>query len=489
MLYTIFMNKIKIIKLFEISKQWPDVVSVCSKLIDSGFDAYIVGGAVRDALLSIEPKDFDIGTSAKPDDLFKIFPESIEVGKRFGIAIIPFKGFQVEIASFRTEGQYIDGRRPNRVNWCGAELDSKRRDFTINAIFFNMKTHKITDFHDGLTDLKEQSLRSVGNAEDRFNADYLRILRALRFSGTFNFSIEDKTKKSIINNLNNVFSVSKERQKEEFEKCMLSKRSHRCLFLYFKYNLISYYFQSLKNIENIRFSFNENIKSKILFFNSSCQIRRKSQTFSGNSNKITSEFYLYFLFINKQKLLGQDYSESLKHLWFLFSYFYLKIHIFKKIASGEFDKSNLLYFINKTLYKELFNLKISSSDIKYIQVLLKKYLALFFTEKPRLANIIKALSGDEGLFLHKFLKNEEILLIKNFRDSYLARKRIINKYLDDKHRLPISFVNGRDILALGLKGAALGDLLNEVYMLQIEGILISRKDSLSWLKDRANSLK
>src|SRR5699024_10845859 len=168
------------------------IIFILDKLESSGFESYIVGGSVRDILLGKEPNDFDIATNAKPEDIENIFQDNktIDIGKELGTIKILLDKEEVEVTTFRTEGNYIDGSRPEWVKFVPAiEDDLSRRDFTINAIAYNKKTGIVDPFN-GVKDLEKKIIRSVGNPKERFKEDYLRILRAVRFSTVLDFEIE-----------------------------------------------------------------------------------------------------------------------------------------------------------------------------------------------------------------------------------------------------------------------------------------------------------
>ena len=470
---------------FKSNPQWEAVESVCRRLVVKGHSAYLVGGAVRDALLGLQPKDFDIGTTAEPEALFEIFPESIEVGKRFGIAIIAFKGFQVEIATFRTEGEYIDGRRPSEVSWCGPKQDSKRRDFTVNAIFYDLASEQIIDYQQGIKDLKNNLLRTVGNPDLRFNEDHLRILRALRFSAVYNLKIETQTKLSIKNNIIKAFSVSKERQKEEYEKSMLSSKSYRCLLLYVKHHVVGESFKGLENINTKYYQISEKTKAQLFYLNKASQLSIADPRKALVSDDLSSDFYLYFLFYNKNFLLGKANLNSKKHLWFLFSYYYFKILFLDKMSSKSISNKNDIFFnIIDVIIGELLALKLSKETIKFTKSLLTKYLYLQDFIKTRTAVKLMAIGDEDGGFLHQFLKTEEGLLFNGEQTYFLKRDMLVCDFLKNTHKLPESFLSGQDALKVGLKGKALGDGLKEAYYLQLEGKLKTRESCLEWLKQQ-----
>lgn len=194
------------------------------RLEKSGFEAYIVGGCVRDTLLGIEPSDFDITTVALPEEIERIFKneKTIDIGRDFGTIKVILDREEVEITTFRREGDYLDGRRPEWVEFVPTiEDDLSRRDFTINAIAYNEK-RGIIDPYNGRKDLEENIIRSVGNPEKRFKEDYLRILRAVRFSTILDFRIEENTFKAGKKCSQSISKVSMERIREELFKILLS---------------------------------------------------------------------------------------------------------------------------------------------------------------------------------------------------------------------------------------------------------------------------
>ncbi len=160
------------------------------RLRDHGYEAYWVGGCVRDLLLNLTPKDYDIATNATPDQVENLFPHTIPVGKQFGVILVMDSGIQTEIATFRSDGGYTDGRRPDQIRFCEAKEDALRRDFTINGIFLDPIRAEPLDWVGGLDDLKQRKIRAIGHAPTRFEEDHLRMLRAIRFAHRFNLTID-----------------------------------------------------------------------------------------------------------------------------------------------------------------------------------------------------------------------------------------------------------------------------------------------------------
>jgi putative nucleotidyltransferase with HDIG domain len=191
-------------------------------LQEAGHEALFAGGCVRDRLLGHEPKDFDIATSATPNEILKHFPKAGTVGAHFGVVLVKRDGHHLEIATFREDGKYSDGRRPDNVVFSTAENDARRRDFTINGMFHDPIANKTIDYVEGEDDLALGLIRCIGNPEDRFREDYLRLLRAIRFSTRFEFEIEENTWHAIRATAENIQHISPERIREELDQIWVS---------------------------------------------------------------------------------------------------------------------------------------------------------------------------------------------------------------------------------------------------------------------------
>lgn len=202
---------------------------VVSKLRDAGFDAYFAGGCVRDRLLNVVPKDFDVATSAKPQQVREVFGQkrTIAIGQSFGvITVLGPKPQQVEVATFRNDGAYSDGRRPDSVTFSSPEEDAQRRDFTINGMFFDPLTQQVIDYVDGQRDIQARRIRAIGDPAERIEEDRLRMLRAVRFAATYDFDVEEATMSAIRERHQKIASVSQERITHELLR-MLAKPDAR----------------------------------------------------------------------------------------------------------------------------------------------------------------------------------------------------------------------------------------------------------------------
>jgi putative nucleotidyltransferase with HDIG domain len=195
--------------------------SICETLERNGHQALLVGGCVRDLLLGREPADYDVTTDATPERVMELFPESIAVGAQFGVVLIPRDGLKVEVATFRSDVGYSDGRHPDRVVYSKTpEEDVVRRDFTINGLLMRHDTGEVLDFVEGQADLKAGVIRAIGEADRRFTEDKLRMMRAARFAARFGFEIEHKTFTAIRRHAGAITDVSAERIREELTKLL-----------------------------------------------------------------------------------------------------------------------------------------------------------------------------------------------------------------------------------------------------------------------------
>lgn len=195
--------------------------SICDTLHRHGYQALLVGGCVRDLLLQRDPADYDVTTDATPEQVMQLFPQAIAVGALFGVVLLPIDGHKVEIATFRSDLGYSDGRHPDRVVYAKTpEEDVQRRDFTINGLLMRHDTGEILDFVGGQADLHAGVIRAIGDPDRRFSEDKLRMLRAVRFAARFGFDIEHKTFASIRKHAGAITDVSAERIREELTKLL-----------------------------------------------------------------------------------------------------------------------------------------------------------------------------------------------------------------------------------------------------------------------------
>ena len=219
-------------------------IQIIKRLRGEDFEALLAGGCVRDMLLKRRPSDYDVATDAKPDDVVRIFRRTLKVGAKFGVVVVLIDKIQIEVATFRTESGYADGRHPSKVRFATAAEDAARRDFTINAMFYDPVAKKVIDYYGGQADLKKRIVRTVGDPAERFGEDYLRMLRAVRFSTQLGFAIDPQTKSAICNRAANITKISGERVAAELEGILVSPNRAKGVQLLIETGLAGFIFSS-----------------------------------------------------------------------------------------------------------------------------------------------------------------------------------------------------------------------------------------------------
>jgi poly(A) polymerase len=193
-------------------------VEIVRRLQTAGFSAFWVGGCVRDFLLGREPQDYDIATSARPEQVEKLFKRTVAVGKKFGVLVVLEGGHQFQVATYRAEADYRDGRHPEQVTFGDAQADAQRRDFTVNGLFYDPIAEKLHDWVGGEKDLRAKIIRTIGVPEERFAEDHLRLLRAVRFAAQLGFEIEPQTLAAVRSLAPKIELISAERIRDELIK-------------------------------------------------------------------------------------------------------------------------------------------------------------------------------------------------------------------------------------------------------------------------------
>jgi len=215
-------------------------ISIVRTLREHGYKAYLVGGCVRDLLLGCEPADYDVTTDAIPDEVMRIFPDTYAVGAQFGVVLVPLpkalvskdENDAVEVATFRSDIGYSDGRHPDQVRFSkDPREDVERRDFTINGLLLDPVSHQVLDFVGGGNDLKAAIIRTIGDPQRRFAEDKLRMLRAVRFASRFGYTIEPETFRAIQQLAPQINQVSRERVREELNKMLTEGRARQAFLL------------------------------------------------------------------------------------------------------------------------------------------------------------------------------------------------------------------------------------------------------------------
>lgn len=395
---------------------------IINKLIDNNFEAFIVGGSVRDSLLNISPKDWDITTNALPLDIMSIFPNSIPTGLKHGTITVVIEKEYFEVTTYRVEDDYKDFRRPSSVKFVNSiKEDLSRRDFTINSMAYN-HTIGLVDPFNGIKDLKLKNITSVGDANKRFNEDALRMLRAIRFSSQLNFEIDKSTLNALIENNFLIKNVSKERITEEISKLLLSKNPSKGIsYLSSTYMIFQLVDTSFHDINNLITSIKD------------CK------------NNLGIRYSLFVYYLCKS---NKDITRSILH----------KFRLDNKT-------SNLILYLN--LNKGSYNKLINRYDIK---VFISKIGLDYFTDYLYFEEII-AKSENHKEAIHKIKS-----INKKFNDIIENGEPLTLKDLK---------ITGNDIKSLGVpSGKDIGIMLNKALDIVFKNPELNDKNYLiSILKD------
>lgn len=228
-----------------------DALQIVKTLQNAGYGAYFAGGYVRDKLLGIKSHDIDIVTSARPEEVEKLFDKTVLIAKKFGIIFVVLNGKSFEVATFRKEAGYLDARRPSEIHFTNAKEDAIRRDFTINGLFYDPIAKKTIDYIGGVEDIKKKTIRFIGDPQERISEDNLRLMRAIRFKIVLGFQYDDLTFKSVRANAALIKNVSAERIRDELNKILVSPNRHIGLIELSESGLLSFIIAELEKLKGV----------------------------------------------------------------------------------------------------------------------------------------------------------------------------------------------------------------------------------------------
>jgi tRNA nucleotidyltransferase/poly(A) polymerase len=428
---------------------------IALKLRDKGFDSYFVGGCVRDLILKDKPLDYDITTSATPEQIIELFPHTIEVGMAFGVIIVVENGFQYELATFRNDGVYLDGRRPDGVIFSSFEEDVKRRDFTINGLLLNPVTMDIIDLVNGLEDIENGIIRAIGDPHKRFEEDKLRLLRAVRFASRLKFKIEKNTWNGIKKLHKDIIQVSKERIREEIEKIILDPNRVDGLKLLFESGLLKSVLPDIYFLKDIE----------------------QPPLFHPEGNVLN---HIFLVLENMNRTITPELA------WAGLLHDVGKKHTFKIINNKEtFHKHESFGALKSEEILE--DLKASRNLIVNVSSLIKDHMKLVSVKVMKDSKFLKMLAkefkgGKEGSreYFRTLLELNRIdsLSSNGSLEHYnYAKERMEN--FDKGEEKVKCFISGKDLIQLGIKpGPIYKELLDEIYNAQLESLINSREEAL-----------
>jgi poly(A) polymerase len=421
------------------------------RLREAGHIAYFAGGCVRDLVRGKAPKDIDIATDARPEQVQKIFPRTYAVGAHFGVIVVLENELQFEVATFRADGIYLDGRHPAEVRFSSPEEDARRRDFTINGMFFDPPNDAVIDFVGGRSDLEARLVRAIGDPAQRFAEDRLRLLRAVRFAAVLDFTIEEATWTAIVRAADTIGEISAERIRDELVRIFLSPQRARGWDLLDASGLMK---QILPELEAMK----------------GCeqppQFHPEGDVFQHTRIML--------------QLLPDEVSLPLV-LSVLF-------HDIGKPPTASVDEEGRIRFnghdkLGAEMTEALMErLRFSRAEIDATVEAVRQHMVFKDVPNMRLAKLKRFMArptfADE-LELHRVDCASSHGMLDNY--EFLQRKQ---EEFAHEPIIPPPLVRGDDLIALGMKpGPRFGEILEAVETRQLEGTLRDREQALAWVKN------
>ncbi len=422
---------------------------IVKTLVERGFTAYFAGGCVRDHLMALQPHDFDIATTATPDQVEKLFRRTVPVGKQFGVMIVVEDDIPFEVATFRCEGGYQDGRHPSSVSFTQPEEDAKRRDFTVNGMFYDPVAAKVIDFVGGLEDLPKKVIRAIGDPRARFEEDKLRLLRAIRFASTLGFEIEPATWKALCSQASAIRQVSPERIREELVKIFTRAGAARGMVLLSESGLMK---EILPEVEAMR------------------------------GVEQPEQFHPEGDVYEHTRLLLEHLRPPVSTVLAFAALF----HDIGKPQTAAIRKGRLTFYehseagvkIAQTIMRRL---RFSNDEIDGVCECVANHMKFMDVQKMRsgkLKQFISRPNFEEEMELHRVDCTASHGMLDNL--TFLREKL---KEYEHEELKPKPLVNGEDLIALGMKpGKAMKPILEEAFVMQLEGRFKNREDALEWLR-------
>ncbi len=417
----------------------------------AGFRAFIVGGAVRDIVMDIEPKDYDIATDASTDEVSGLFEQIHPVGKRFGVNVVIIGRDSFEVAQFRKDGVYEDGRRPVSVEPAGEIEDVERRDFTINGMLYDPENDKIIDHVSGIDDIRRGIIRTIGDPRARFSEDRLRLLRAVRFAARFDFTIERETLKALKYCAPHIESVSSERIGDELVKMFSGQNPDKALSLLDETGLLDAVLPEVADLKGVE----------------------QTPQFHPEGDVFTHTLLMLRIFGGGSETLA----------------FGILFHNIAKPVT--FTKTDRIRFNShektgaEMTEKILRRLRFRNESVSLVKTLVKNHMRFANVLSMRRSKLVRFISMegfDEMLELYRIdcLASHGNLEKYNF---------LIQEIEKDKNtlKLPKPLLNGNDLISLGYKqGPLLGIIINRVLDAQIEGELRSKEEAVDFILKEYN---
>jgi len=433
-------------------------IKIIQTLNEHGFSAYFAGGCVRDMLLGLEPHDIDIATSATPDEVEKLFQRTIPVGKQFGVIIVLMDGEQFEVATFRSDGNYTDGRRPEGITFSSPEEDAKRRDLTINGMFLDPLTNEVLDFVGGKIDLDNKVIRFIGNPQERIDEDRLRILRAIRFACKYKFDFDVNSLSAIEKNAHRINDVSKERIKDELDKMLTLNKPSMAIRILHNVGILKYILPEVDDLWG-------------------CEQSKKWHS--------EGDVFIHTMIVLDET---RKMTDNIPTLWAALLHDIGKPSTSVKKEDGGIschghDKVGFEMSINvmNRLKTSKENAMVSSIVEDHMRVGSVKDM-----KKSTVRRLVAQPNFDNLMVLFKADCLGSIPIDKKIDDEKLDGVKFLEKFIsnpDNIKVLPEPFVNGKDLIDLGLKpGPLFKKILNDTMDLQLDGKISSKEGGIDLIK-------
>lgn len=430
-------------------------ILIIRRLRSSGHEALLAGGCVRDRLLRRRPKDYDVATSARPEEVRKLFRRTLAIGEQFGVIVVLEKDARVEVATFRSDAAYADGRHPTAVRFTSAREDAARRDFTINAMFYDPFSRRTIDYVGGLNDLEKGIIRAVGDPEARFREDHLRMLRAVRFAARLNFRLAPATAKAIRKLAPLIKKVSGERIRAELELMLTAPSRVEALKLADSLGLLKQILPELSAMKGCR---------------------------QGRTVHPEGDVWQHTL-RTVSVLRRPSFTVALAAL----------LHDVGKPPTADYSDNNVRFYDHPKVGSELAariaaRLRLSAAEKDEITWSVRHHLDLLQIRQMRTATV-------KRIFQHPFFPTLAQVIRADMYGScvplaeYYAIMRLFRRLRAEDLR-PDPLVRGHDILRLGLApGPAIGRILRQLYDEQLDGDLLERKEALRRAKQLVTAEK
>ena len=425
--------------------------AVVARLRSAGHVAYFAGGCVRDLVRGQTPKDIDIATDARPEKVEQLFHRTYAVGAHFGVIVVLENDFQFEVATFRSDGAYLDGRRPVEVHFSSAEEDARRRDFTINGMFYDPVADKVIDFVGGKDDLEAKIVRAIGDPRARFSEDRLRMLRAVRFATALDFAIESGTWDALATNAPSINEISAERIREEIVRIFLSRNRVRGWDLLDQSGLMRAILPELEGMKGCA---------------QPEQFHPEGDVFQHTRLML--------------QLLPEHVSLPLV--------FAVLFHDVAKPRTATVDETGRIRFnghdrIGAEMTEEIMGrLRFSRAEIEATVEMVRQHMVFKDVPRMRVAKLKRFMARptfEDELELHRVDCASSHRILENYH--FLLRKK---QDFANEPIIPPPLVRGDDLIALGLRpGPQFGEILEAVETRQLEGMLRDRAAALEWVKN------